>query len=93
MAIFDATITLHDGHLAMAGLSGPEAAAAVRRAVQGMEGAGWIDVEALSYPPHLPGWVVIFPAGRSGTPKELVWRDLLCQVEAVATAALAGAHR
>src|SRR5208337_2744330 len=52
---FDATITLNDHHLATAGLSGPEAAAAVRHAVEQMPGGGWIDVEAQPYPPELPG--------------------------------------
>lgn len=48
---FDATITLNDHHLDAAGLSGrqAEAVAAVRQAVEGMEGAGWIGVEAQSY--------------------------------------------
>jgi len=49
---FDAMITLNGHHLAAAGLSDRRAAAvkAVRQAVDWMEGAGWIDVEAQSYP-------------------------------------------
>ncbi len=45
---FDATITLNDHHLAAAGLTGrkAEAVEAVRQAVERMEGAGWIGVDA-----------------------------------------------
>ena len=84
---FDATITLDDHHLDTAGLSDreAEATAAVREAVERMEGAGWIDVEAQSYPPELPGWVIVYPRGRCFTPDTPVWRALQHQVETVAT--------
>jgi hypothetical protein len=66
---FDAVITLNDHHLAAAGLTGrkAEAVAAVRQAVERMDGAGWIDVEAQYFPPHLAGWVVVYPRGRCST--------------------------
>jgi hypothetical protein len=51
-AEFDATITLNDHHLSTSGLSGPEAVIAVRQAIERMNGAGWIDVAAWSYPPR-----------------------------------------
>jgi hypothetical protein len=90
-AAFDATITLNDHHLATSGLSGPEAVAAVRHAVECMDGAGWIDVEAQSYPATLPGWVILHPPGLFAAPDTSDWRDLQHTVEAMATAALAGA--
>ena len=87
---FDAVITIGDHHLATAGLTGRsgEAAAAVREAVQRIDGAGWIDVEAQSYPPGLTGWVIVYPPGRSSTPHTREWCELRRQVEATATAAL-----
>jgi len=88
---FDATITLNDHHSATAGLSGPEAAAAVRHAVEQMPGAGWIDVEAQPYPPELPGWVIVYPQGRSVTPDTPAWHALRRDIEVMATAALVGA--
>jgi hypothetical protein len=53
---FEATITLNDHHLDTAGLSDRKckAVAAVREAIARMEGAGWIDVEAESFPPGAP---------------------------------------
>jgi hypothetical protein len=55
MITTDATITVTDDHLAAAGLSAEEADAvvAVRAAIDRMDGAGWIDVEAQSYPPGM----------------------------------------
>jgi hypothetical protein len=54
---FDAVITLNDHHLEAAGLAGraAEAVAAVRQAVERIDGAGWIDVAAQYFPPQLPG--------------------------------------
>ena len=86
---FDATITLNDHHFATTGLSGSEAAATVRQAVERMDGAGWIDVEAQSYPAGLPGWVILYPPGRAAAPGTSEWRDLQRRIEMVATAALA----
>ena len=88
---FDATITLNDHHSATAGLSGPEAAAAVRHAVEQMPGAGWIDVEAQPYPPELPARVIVCPRGRSVTPDTPAWHALRRDIEVMATAALVGA--
>jgi hypothetical protein len=90
---FDAVITIGDHHLAPAGLAGrrSEAVAAVRTAVERMDGAGWIDVEAQSYPPELPDWVIVYPRGRSNIPDTPAWRELRRQVEAVAAAALVAA--
>jgi hypothetical protein len=75
---FDATITLNDHHLAAAGLSDKpgEAVAAVRQAVQCMDGAGWIDVEAHYFPPTLPGWVILYARGQSVMPETAEWRNL-----------------
>jgi hypothetical protein len=72
---FDATITLNDHHLEAAGLSGckAQAAAAVREAVERMDGAGWIDVEAQSYPPDAAGWVIVYPQGRCIAPDTPEW--------------------
>jgi hypothetical protein len=90
---FDATITLNDHHLAKAGLTAhaDAAVAAVRRAVETMDGAGWIGVAAQSYPPELPGWVILYPRGRGGTPDTPAWHELRCKVEAVVSAALLAA--
>jgi hypothetical protein len=80
---FDAVITLNDHHLEAAGLTGRkgEAVAAVRQAVERMDGAGWIDVEIQSYPPGLPGWAVVYPRGRCGTPQTPAWCERRHQVE------------
>ena len=87
---FDATITLCDHHLAAAGLSDckAEAVEAVRQAVDRMDGAGWIDVEAQSYPPHCQGWVIVYPRGHCITPHSPQGWELQHQVEAVAMAAM-----
>ena len=86
---FDAVITLNDHQLDAAGLTGRAGeAAAVRQAIERMDGAGWIDVEAQSYPPGLPGWVVVYPRGRCSTPQTPAWCERRRQVEAAATAAL-----
>ncbi len=55
----------------MAGLSGPDAVAAVRRAVEGMDGAGWIDVEAQSCSPGLPGGVIDYRPACAASPNKL----------------------
>jgi hypothetical protein len=90
---FDATITLNDRHLDTVGLSDRKykAVAAVREAVARMEGASWIDVEAESYPPGAPGWVIVYPRGRSVTPDTLEWQKLRHLVETVVTSALTAA--
>src|SRR5271157_3565822 len=87
---FDATITLNDHHLEAAGLTGRHAKAvvAVRRAVEAMSGAGWIDVEAQTYPPDTPVWVVLYPRGPGSAPDTPEWRALRDQVEREARAAL-----
>jgi hypothetical protein len=55
---FDATITIGHHHLRAAGLDAEQAAVAavnaVRRAVERMDGANWIDVMASDYPPATP---------------------------------------
>jgi hypothetical protein len=91
MTPFDATITLNDHHLERSGLSAPEAVAAVRQAVERMDGAGWIDVEAHSYPASLPGWVILYSRGQSAKSDTSAWRNLQREVETIATAALVGA--
>jgi hypothetical protein len=90
---FDATITLNDHHHPAAGLTGrkAEAVAAVRGAVERMDGAHWIGVDAQSYPPELPGWVIVYPRGWCVTPDTPEWRDVLHRVETVVTAALVAA--
>jgi hypothetical protein len=90
---FDSTITLNDHHLAATGLSDRRADAveAVRVAVEWMNGAGWIDVEAQSNPPSCHGWVIVYPRGHSITPETAEWRALRHRVEAVAMAAMTAA--
>ena len=46
-----------------------------------MDGAGRIDVEAKSYPPELPGWVILRTPGRSDAPDRPAWLELVHQVE------------
>jgi hypothetical protein len=90
---FDATITLNDHHLAAAGLTSrkAEAVEAVRQAVERMDGAHWIGVDAQSYPQELPGWVIVYPRGWCVTPDTPEWEEVLHRVEAVVTAALVAA--
>jgi hypothetical protein len=90
---FDAAITQNDHHLATAGMADrpTEAGAAVRRALDRMDGAGSIDVEAQSYPANLPGLVILFPPGRAVAPDTPEWRDRRGNVELLVTAALIGA--
>ncbi len=90
---FDATITLNDHHLVAAGLATPAAVTAVREAVERMGGAGWIDVEAQTYPPGLPGWVIVYPQGHCIVPDAPAWCQLRRAVEEVAVAALVGAGK
>jgi len=82
-ADFDATITLKDQHLAAAGLTGrkAEAVEAVREAVERMDGAHWMGVDAQSYPPVLPGWVIVYPRGWCVTPDTPEYRELREGVE------------
>jgi hypothetical protein len=82
---FDACITLNDHHVTTAGLSDrkTEAVAAVRHAVEQMAGAGWIDVEAHSYPATLPGWVILYPPGRAAAPDTPASRELCHTVRAM----------
>jgi hypothetical protein len=90
---FDATITLNDHHLAAASLTDrpAEAVAAVRRAVERMPGAGWINVEAHYFPPHTPGWVTLYLASHGAPPDTPEWQELQRSVERVAKAALVAA--
>ena len=87
---FDATITLNDHHLESAGLTGrhAEAVVAVRQAVEAMSGAGWIDVEAQTWPPDTPVWVILYPRGPGSAPDTPEWRALRDQVKREATSAL-----
>jgi hypothetical protein len=73
-----------------AGLFGcpADAVAAVRTAIGHMDGAGWIDVEAHSYPRHLGEWVVLYRPGRDDRPETPEWRTLQQKVEQTALAAL-----
>jgi hypothetical protein len=61
------------------------AIAAVREAVERMDGAGWIGVAARRYPPGAAGWVIACPPGRCGTPGTPEWAELRQWVETVAT--------
>jgi hypothetical protein len=91
---FDATITIGHHHMAAAGLDPRQAAGsvdAVRRAVQMMDGAGWIDVEAADFPAACCGWVMIYPRGRSITPDTAEWRERCRQVEEAVKATLIAA--
>ena len=90
---FDATITLNDHHLATVGLSArrAEAVVAVRKAVQDMDGAGWIDVEAQPFPPDLDCSVILYPSGRSDRFDTPAWQTLHQKVEQTALAALRAA--
>ena len=90
---FDAIITLNDGHLLTANMSDrpAEAVAVVRRAIEAIPGAGWIDVEAQTYPPSLPAWVIVYPLGRAATPDTPDWHETRRLVEAVAMSALVAA--
>ena len=87
---FDATITIGDHHLAATGLEGrrADAVAAVRAAVEQMDGAHWIDVEAQNYPPQCSGWLIVYPQGQCITPDSSAWRDLRHRVEQIATAVM-----
>ncbi len=91
---FDATITIGAQRLETAGLANrcDEAAAAVRQAVERMDGANWIDVmaTAISIPRRYP-MSVVYPRGRCLTPDTEEWRELQRTVEAVAAAALVAA--
>jgi hypothetical protein len=88
---FDATITISDCHLIAAGLCGrgTEAVAMVRQAIEGITGAGWIDVVASDFPPSLNhSWIVIYPRGRCITPETPLWTELRRRVEETARTAL-----
>jgi|HubBroStandDraft_1064217.scaffolds.fasta_scaffold89029_1 hypothetical protein len=93
MLSIDPVITLNDHHLAVAGLADRKAVAvaAVRDAVGRMEGAHWIDVEAETFPAWAPGWVILYPCGRSNRPDTPQKRELPGRVEAMATAAVVAA--
>jgi hypothetical protein len=56
-----------------------------------MAGAGWIDVEAHSYPANLPDWMILYRPGRGAPPDMSAWHELRHAVETMATAALTGA--
>jgi hypothetical protein len=87
---FDAVITLHKRHLVAAGLSGrdADAVAAVRTAVEAIEGACAIDVETYPFPIRSVDWVVLFPKGESDRLRTLQSGALQRRVEDVALAAL-----
>jgi hypothetical protein len=91
---FDATITLNVRRLAVAELSNrPTAAvAAVREAVERMEGARQIDVGVQAGAQQLE-WMAVYPPGGCTTPDTPAWRDRLRQVKSVVTAALKTAGR
>jgi hypothetical protein len=87
---FDATITLNDHHIATACLTDrpAEDVVAVRRAVERMDGAGWINVEAQSFPSHILGWVTLYVAGHGVPPDTSEWRALQRTVQRMATTAV-----
>jgi hypothetical protein len=87
---FDAAIMLNDHHLAMVALSTrkADAVAAVWTAIERMDGAGWVVVEAQSHSPELEDWVTLSPRGRSDMPDRPEWRALRQKVEEIALAAL-----
>jgi hypothetical protein len=89
---FDATITINSHHLAAAGLSDRKykGVAAVRGAVERMDGAHWIGVEAQSYLPELPGWVIVYPWGWCVMPDTPEW-GVRQRLEMVASSALTAA--
>jgi hypothetical protein len=58
-------------------------------AVECMDGASWIDVEAADFPPTCPGWVTLHPRGSSGTQDTPAWHDVRRRVEETVKAALA----
>ncbi len=91
---FDATIAIRAQRLETAGLANrcDEAAAAVRQAVERMDGANWIDVMATAIPiPTRYPMSVVCPRGCCLTPGTEEWRELQRSVEAVAAAALVAA--
>jgi hypothetical protein len=64
---------------------------AVSKAVQGMDGANWIDVMAANFPPTCPGWVIVYPRGNHHIPDTQPWRDLRHRVEETVKAAMIAA--
>jgi len=70
---FDTTIALSDRHLNARMLSDrkDQAVPAIRDNIERMDGAGWIDPEAQSYPPGTVGCVVVYPPGRCVTADRL----------------------
>lgn len=87
---FDAIITLHKSHLVAAGLSGrdADAVAAIRTAVEAIDGACEIDVAAYSFPTQLTDWVVLYPKGHGDRLQTQGSLALYQEVEKVALAAL-----
>jgi hypothetical protein len=77
MPPFVAAIIIGHHHLAAAAVDPelPQASIthAVRSSVERIPGAGWIDVEVQDYPPECWGWVIVYPAGQSGTPDTREW--------------------
>ena len=65
-----------------------QAIVAVRAAVERMDGAHWIGVDAQSYPPDLLGWVIAYPRGWCVTPDTPEWCELRQRVESAVTAVL-----
>ena len=84
---FDALITPGD-HV---GLHPEPRQDAVVDAVQGMDGANYIDVMAANFPSTCPGWVIVYPRGNRRIPDTQPWRDLRHRVEEMVKATLVAA--
>jgi hypothetical protein len=93
MPRFDACITIGPHHLAAAGLEGRREVAveAVRRAIEGIDGACCVDVVAETYPPDCQGWVILRRQRRGDSPDTAEWLELVRTVEAVAMSAMVAA--
>ena len=87
---FDATITLNDHYLAPALAANriEDVTHIVRRAVEALPGAGWIDVDVEFSSAAVAGWVSVSPPGQVLTPPSKAWRDKQRIVEAVVLRAL-----
>jgi hypothetical protein len=63
----------------------------VQRAIEGIGGAGCVDVIAETYPPECQGWVILRRSGRGDSPDTPAWLELVHTVETVAMAAMVAA--
>lgn len=63
----------------------------MQRAIEGIEGAGCVDVIAETYPPECQGWVILRRSGHGDSPDTPAWLELLPTVETLAMAAMVAA--